>query len=190
MSERYLVDPRRVYITGVSGGGQISTHLWLCFLDVFTGAIPIVALGSYENIPAGEGKIWPATFSKPVAKLFKLAEGHRCAAMTGGKDMNEKPVNGAAESLKRDGLKVKVYDYPDMGHTVPTAERFTEAVKWVDEPYMAAAAGGGEGGGGGVGEGVDASLTGTAREAALVEVTRVGPWTAAAWKAVEMMEKK
>jgi predicted esterase len=188
VSERYLVDPRRVYPTGISGGGQISTHLWLCMPDLFTGAVPIVALASYENIPADFGKYWMATVAKPTAKLLKMAQAHRCGAMTGGKDFNEKIIQDAAKLLVRDGFKVQVYDYPDMGHTAPKAERFAEALKWVDEPYrtirdreIKAAE--------------DAlakvtsntALTGEARRAALVEVTKVGPWTTAAWKAAEML---
>jgi predicted esterase len=191
VAERYLIDPRRVYAMGISGGGQISTHLWLGFPDIFTGAIPIVALASYEDIPAGPGKRWAATLKKPVPKLLKMAIPHRCAAMTGGQDFNETIIGDAAKLLVRDGFNVHVYDYPDMGHQAPKADRFTDALKWVDEPYQTlrekevkAAA--------------DAlakiesedSLVGDARKKALIEVTRIGPWSPAAWRAAELLDVK
>jgi hypothetical protein len=186
--ERYLVDPRRVYASGVSGGGQITTHLWLCFPEIFTGAIPIVALASYENIPADLGQMWAATISKPIPKLLQLAKAHRCAAMTGGKDFNEKIVQDAVRILARDGFTMKVFDYPDMGHEVPKAERFAEALKWVDEPYRTVRERETKAADEALAKiTANPSLTGEARKAALVEVTRVGPWTPAAWKAAEML---
>jgi hypothetical protein len=188
ISERYLVDPRRVYAAGISGGGQISTHLWLCMPDIFMGAVPMVALASYENIPADFGKYWMATVAKPTAKLLNMAKAHRCAAMTGAKDFNEKIIQDAAKLLVRDGFKVQVYDYPDMGHTAPRAERFTEALKWVDEPYRAVRDRETKAAEDALARVVaNTSWTGEARKAALVEVTKVGPWTPAAWKAAEML---
>jgi poly(3-hydroxybutyrate) depolymerase len=188
VSERYLVDPRRVYAVGISGGGQISTHLWLCMPDLFTGAVPIVALASYENIPADMGKVWEATIAKPTPKQFNMAKAHRCAVMTGGKDFNEKIVHDAAKLLVRDGFKVQVYDYPDMGHEAPRAERFTEALKWVDEPYRALREKETKAAEDALARvAANTSWTGEARKAALVEVMKLGPWTPAAWKAAEML---
>jgi hypothetical protein len=189
VSERYLVDPRRVYICGISGGGQITTHMWLCFPDVFSGAVPMVALGAYQNIPIGNGTMWAATFGKPKAEYFRVARGQKCAAITGAQDFNQRPVNAAAEVMKRDGLNVRVDDYEDMGHTAPTAERFGDALKWVDEAYRTRREM----------EKAEAelrlktvlentSLKEEERRAALVEVTRVGAWTAAAWRAVAELE--
>ena len=189
VSSRVLVDPRRVYITGISGGGQISTHMSLCFPEVFAGAVPIVALGSYENIPIGNGTMWQGTFGKPQRDIFTLAKRRRLCAITGGKDFNQRVVHEGARILTRDGINVRVNDFADMGHEAPTPARFAEALKWVDEPYrtrhatdLAA------------GELLlqttveNTALEKGARRAALVQVTRVAPWSPAAWKAVELLE--
>ena len=189
VSSRVLVDPRRVYITGISGGGQISTHMCLCFPELFAGAVPIVALGSYENIPIGNGTMWQGTFGKPQRDIFTLAKQRRLCAITGGKDFNQRVVHEGARILTRDGINVRVNDFADMGHDAPTPARFAEALRWVDEPYrtrqttdLAAA---------------DlllqttvenTALDGTARRAALTQVTRVAPWSPAAWKAVELLD--
>lgn len=185
VQERYLVDPRRVYITGISGGGQISTHMVICFPDLFAGAVPIVALGSYENIPTGTGKMWQGTFGKPKPAVLKVAQTRRIAAITGDQDFNQKIIHLAADVLTKDGFNVRVDDYKDMGHGAPTAPRFTEALKWVDEPYRKVREA----------EEKDAqeavkkalALKDDARKQALVEVTRQAPWSEAAWQAADAL---
>jgi predicted esterase len=188
--ERYHIDPRRVYITGVSGGGKIASVLWACFPEIFSGSVPIVGLACYENIPIGNGQVWPGLFNKPENRLFDILKPHRAAAMTGQKDFNYEPILAAAKILTRDGLDVKVFEYADMAHTLPKAERFTEAMRWVDEPYRqkreaeiakAQAL---------YDKAIEARASTTdpaKRRAALIEVTTAGPWTPAAWKAIELL---
>lgn len=188
VSARLRVDPRRVYITGISGGGQISTHMCLCFPEVFAGAVPIVALGSYENIPIGNGTMWQGTFGKPRREVLAIAKQRRLCAITGGKDFNQRVVHEGARILTRDGINIRVNDFADMGHEAPTAARFAEALRWVDEPFRTRQA-------------TDlaaaelllqstlenAALKEEARRASLVQVTRVAPWSPPAWRAAELL---
>ncbi len=191
VAERHLIDSRRVYITGISGGGQISTHIVVCFPDIFSGAVPIVALGSYENIPTGTGKMWQGTFGKPRAPTLRIAQTHRIAAITGAKDFNQRIIHLAADLLKRDGFTIRVDDYDDMGHTAPTAPRFRDALRWIDEPYRKTR---------------EAELSAAseamkrftaqppadpaARQAALVDITRAAPWSPEAWSAIDILNGK
>ncbi|HYE60509.1 MAG TPA: PHB depolymerase family esterase [Phycisphaerales bacterium] len=178
--ERHLVDPRRVYVTGFSGGGQVATHLWLCFPDVFSGAVATGGMATYEAIPIGNGTAWAASFGRPKAEYLKLAKQQRCVAITGKHDFNQRPVRMIAEFYEREGLNVRVDEYADMGHTEPLPERFADALRWVDGPYRTKREA----------EVVEAQLRldqtrgmvdEAARRAALVEVTRVGAWSPAAW---------
>jgi hypothetical protein len=186
-SARWLVDPGRIYITGISGGGQISTHLWLCFPDIISGAVPIVALGSYENIPIGNGKMWMHTFGKPKAEFLKLAKTQRGSAITGKLDFNERPIQLAAAILQKAGLNVRVESYADMGHTAPTSGRFGDALKWVDAPQKLKRDGAQT-------EAqlrlatVSAEPDPAKRRETLVEVTRILPWSDAAWEAVKELD--
>jgi hypothetical protein len=186
-STRWLVDPARVYITGISGGGQISTHLWMCFPEVFSGAVPIVALGSYETVLLGNGKGWMRTFGKPKSDTFKRARQQRCSVLTGDRDINQRPITLTAELLQKHGLNVRVESFADMGHTAPTSDRFAAALRWVDDPQRLKQAG------------LDSqarTLLETARaepdpakrRQLLVEVTRVNPWSSEAWQAAEELE--
>src|SRR6185295_14001030 len=48
---RWNIDPTRIYIPGISGGGKMSSESLICFPDIFTGAVSIVGLSWWENIP-------------------------------------------------------------------------------------------------------------------------------------------
>jgi hypothetical protein len=188
-SERYLVDPRRVYVTGVSGGAHITCQTCICFPDVFAGGVPIVAMSAYEHVPTGTGQYYQGNFGRPKRELLELAKKRRLAAITGKGDGNHNSVITLTKFFEKEGLDVRVSDYADMGHEAPTAERFAESLKWVDGPYRTMRET----------EVVqaelqlrrameDTTLKPEAKVAALVEVTKVGPWTPAAWKAVGEIE--
>jgi hypothetical protein len=192
-SERVHVDPRRVYLSGISGGGRCSTRLQCCFADYFTGAAPIVGMSAYFDVPLGNGKHSPAAFDRPNSARFTLLRTRRIGVLTGPADFNYTEIVGMAKRMNEDRMQVRVFEH-QMGHQLPTAEWFSEAIKWVDGPYQEAVAK----------ESADAQtlLDGyvkkwgdnpppakdvKAREE-LVKVTRVGPWSAAAWRAVELLK--
>jgi dienelactone hydrolase len=193
---RFHIDPRRVYITGMSGGGRVSSMMAACFPDVYTGAVPIVGLSCYERVPTGTGAYWPAGYRQPRAKWFGLFREHRMGAITGDEDFNAPEMRTAAEIMRKDGVAVRLFEYEGMGHVMPTPERFAEVLEWVDEPYQRRAkedeeaaaralevyrARTGEKAAGG-----DALSEGDRR--LLLRVLEAGPWTDAAWEAVGVLE--
>lgn len=178
---RFLVDDARIYVTGMSGGGRCSTILQCCLPEVFTGAVPIVGIDSYHNAPTGSGNLrWPARFAKPDAASFALLKTRRIRGITGDQDFNEPEMTVRTEMMERDGLEILLDVYPGMGHTMPTAEQFAIALRWVDEPSRAAR---------------DEGLAEARRllasvdpadpdaRATLIEVTRLAPWSELAWEA-------
>lgn len=194
IAQRCMIDPTRLYVSGESGGGKISTHLWACFPEIFTGAVPIVGLATYTSVPAGPGKVWPQDFVKPNAATLKLVLPHRCAAVTGDQDFNHTPILETAKVLARDKLNVRVFDYPGLAHTIPNAEQFAEATRWIDEMARDAA-------GVRVKKGSELLAAYRARFAdqpistdeqrdALIAITREAPWTPEAWQAVDLLKKK
>ncbi len=190
--KRYHVDPRRVYITGVSGGGRVSSMLCACFPDVLTGAVPIVGLSCYDRVPLGNSRYARPGYEKPVGRFWTLLKTRRMAPMSGPPDANFPEIKGATDVMNKDGLHIRLFEYPDMGHQMPTAERFAEAIKWVDEPYREQTKKESD---------LATSLLSAyvsrygnvppaddKQRAALVKVTDTGPWTEAAWKAVELLK--
>lgn len=190
-SQRYHIDPRRVYIAGMSGGGRVASILQGSFPDVFAGCVPIVGLGCFQPVPTGTGRYWAASYNKPKGPIFELLRSRRIAPMTGQKDMNQIEIQHAAEILERDGLKVKLLDYPDMAHELPRPERFSEALGWVDAPYRTARQ-----------EDEEAAAKSLetyksrhgekpppdeAARRMLVKVAETAPWSEPAWRAAEVL---
>ena len=187
-SRRFHIDPRRVYLSGISGGGHVVSMLQACFPDVFTGAVPIIGLKAYFNVPVGNGRFVRAGYERPEAKLWALTRQRRLAPITGDTDPNGVTIRQAAPRMAADGIPIRVFDYKGLGHRMPSADQFAEALRWVDAPYRAerekeetAAR-----------DAMDAykKKFGAAtpendrQRAELIRITQLGPWTAAAWEAV------
>jgi len=114
------------------------------------------------------------------------------AAMTGPPDFNYKPMAATIKVMKNLRLDAKLFSYLDMGHELPTADHFAEALAWVDEPYQKArerdilyASN--------LLERVHQQLEGgdainAAQEKALRKVMDRAAWTDVGWEAFEMLD--
>jgi pimeloyl-ACP methyl ester carboxylesterase len=192
--ERYHIDRRRVYIAGMSGGGKVASILALCFPEVIAGTVTIVGVGTHSRLDESWGRYRPAYFVRPRENVLALARQRRLALMSGPADFNYKEMVERAALLEADGFNnVKFFDYPDMAHEMPTAARFAEALRWVDEPYrqmrdeqdakaaslLAAYLEGRD----------DAAPRTDDDRAALQAVVEAGPWSDAAWQALELSRR-
>ena len=132
---RFHIDPRRVYVTGFSGGGRMASMMHGAFADIVTGSVPIGGANSYKHVPIGDGTYWPAGYRKPPGQIFGLFRRQRMACITGDRDFNYENVLGVVRSLTADGVNAKVVDIEGLAHTLPDEDGFLEAMSWVDEPY-------------------------------------------------------
>jgi len=185
--ERYHIDPRRVYVSGFSGGGRTSSMLWACVPDVFAGAVPIGGVSCYEVVPNGLGQFWPAGYQKPAEKLWALSRAHRMAPITGSKDFNQREVQNAVAIFERSRLPVKLWDVKDLAHEIPSATVLREALGWIDEPYHATRAHEEEEAGKLVAQARKRASIDDQARVLLRKATEVGPWTPAAWEAIELL---
>lgn len=131
---RWSIDPDRIYVSGVSGGGKMASESINCFPDIYRGAICIVGINWYENLPSGQGnKVWPAEFSKPVGRRWTQLLQHRIAAVTGSNDFNRAPVTAGVLFYQREKLNARLFDIEGLGHDLPSPGAFTQQLSWVDE---------------------------------------------------------
>lgn len=187
----FRIDPERVHVAGMSGGGRISSMLWGAFPDVFRGAVPIVGLNCYAQVEAPDGKIWAAAFRKPKGELMKRLLGNRIAPISGANDFNYEQMRAYAAVYKRDDFQLRFFEQEGMGHEMPSREVLVEALRWVDEPYQADRAEATK-------RAQDLLDAYTAEfgertphnddeRSQLIDVTRVGPWTEPAWTAAALL---
>jgi hypothetical protein len=189
--ERWHVDGRRVYVAGMSGGGKVATMLLGCCPELFAGCVPIVGTGWWRAVPAGEGMVWPAVFGRPTKEARELVRSRRVAPVTGREDFNYDPVVKFSREMEADGVEVKVFDVPGLGHEMPGAEVLGEAVRWVDEPWRAVRAGEEARGRSLMAAHVEEFGEGPPRDeagrASLVRMTAEAAWTEEAWRALEWL---
>ncbi|MBA4040067.1 MAG: hypothetical protein C0468_07080 [Planctomyces sp.] len=178
---RWHIDPRRVYVTGISGGGKMTTLLWAGYPEVFAGALPIVGLSAFADTPTGEGgRFWPAEFERPSGRAWQLLKTRRLGPVTGPADFNYAPMKAMAPEMARLGLEVRLFDVPGMGHTMPPPATFVEQLMWADEPARSERQRGIDEARGALG-----ALGPSAGRDALLDIVRRWPWTPAAWEALE-----
>ncbi len=130
LRQRYDIDPDRIYITGTSGGGRLTSHAMLMHSDVFTGAIPLIGANNYRMF-----------WQRPdIKRLARARRDLRIALMTGEKDFNKPGTQEVYQSYKSDGFKHITYlEQPGLGHTTPSAEWFEKAIVFLDAPLIEAA---------------------------------------------------
>jgi len=133
MKKLYDIDPNRVYIAGVSGGGRISSMLGVCYPDVFKGGMYIVGCNYFREMEAPNtgGKVWHRGYAQPAADLFNQAKKNVShVLLTGETDGNREQTKEYYEKgFKKDGFQHVTYiEVPGMGHQPPNAEWFEKGL--------------------------------------------------------------
>ncbi|HNB58825.1 MAG TPA: hypothetical protein PK308_00830 [Phycisphaerales bacterium] len=190
-SARFHIDPARVYVGGVSGGGRIASMAVAGFPDVFTGALCIVGLNSYRNTPSPFGGQWTATYVKPQARLWDLYRTRPIGVMTGQRDFNYLEITTSVQLLSGDGLTIKLFDNATMGHQMPEPEWARDCLRWIDGAARTRSDENSRSAAEAIKRVTDRlrdrpGLTGTQRRD-LIDITSNWPWTPAAWDAAAIL---
>ena len=130
----WWIDPDRVYLTGLSGGGRITSMMWHCFPDVIKGGVAIVGLNSPHTVRIRDDFYSPPGYVRPAPNLRELTETQRLAAITGTEDFNGPETVVRVDHHLKDGKAIRLWNIPGMAHEFPTPETFLEAMTWVDDP--------------------------------------------------------
>jgi predicted esterase len=132
MATRHGVDASRVFISGISGGGRVSSMLAPAYPDLFRGAIYIVGCNYWKDldVPGDPESFWRKLFNEPPEDMLKLAkERSRFVFLAGETDMNREQTKATREAYKADGFKHTAYiEVPGMGHDLPNAEWLDKAL--------------------------------------------------------------
>jgi len=129
MLSRYNIDRDRIYISGRSGGGRVSSMQMLHQPDIYSGGFPIVGANPHRDLTMAKGFLPGFKFSPASFNLAKNKS--RFVFLTGEKDFNREQVQGVAKQYLQDGCRFVTYlEVPGMGHdAVP--------VEWVEKGFIA-----------------------------------------------------
>lgn len=139
IKRRYTIDPRRIYVSGVSGGGRMSSQVAMTFPDVFTGAMPIVGVDYFRKIPVPDTKFQYRTFKRPGPAMYRRAlQQSRWVLLTGETDYNKPQTQVVHRAMVADRFAhVSYIEVPKMAHTIPDAAWFAKGLALLDEPLAA-----------------------------------------------------
>ncbi len=183
------LDRERIYVGGMSGGGRLASMLWAGAPDVFTGAVCVVGINSQHRVPTGSGTVWPASHKVPAPPLGTTLRPHPIAAISGVRDFNFTESGARIDALIRDGFRARLFDVPDLGHTLPNAGHLADAFGWIDRVVLERRAEAAEAGQALLDQIEPTRLTLPPTELAprerrlLERVTLIAPWTEPAWEA-------
>jgi hypothetical protein len=129
----YELDPRRMYISGGSGGGRVSTHVIFHFPDVFTGAFPIVGANHFRS-PTRAGRPVPLLHWINHDRVRQAKQRSRFVYFTGEDDSNRDQVVAVGEDMIAEGFAAELIVAPDHGHSDPGPEDFARGLDFLDQP--------------------------------------------------------
>ncbi len=134
MRERFNVDPRRVYVSGFSGGGRVASMLGVAYADMFTGAAPFMGVNFYEDIRDGKNA-FGANFIPDPQVLAIARKSGRYALVTGEKDFNRANTKAVFEQgYRKEGFANVTYlEAPGVAHAPPPAPWLERALEFLDE---------------------------------------------------------
>ncbi|MEK7414993.1 MAG: hypothetical protein AAB263_16890 [Planctomycetota bacterium] len=127
MRKQYRIDPRRVYISGFSGGGRCASQVGPTWPELFSGGIYFCGCNA-PRLPSDKA-------------LSARALAGRYAFMTGSGDFNRPGTQATHAEYKSAGFKhTEYFEQPGLAHGTPSAEWFEKALVFVDRPLLEEAA--------------------------------------------------
>jgi predicted esterase len=116
---RFVVDPDRTYLGGFSGGARVACRIAFALPEYFGGVVPVCAA---ENL---REESWLRR---------RVTDRLSAALITGETDFNRGEIERLRGPLLAEvGMRTKVWIVPKLGHGIPTAAVFTEALRWMEE---------------------------------------------------------
>lgn len=127
MKKLYAIDPDRVYVMGISGGGRVTSFLAPAFPDVFRGAIYLIGCNSLA-----------AKLPPDLQDRMKTTTSY--VFLTGDADFNLPGTKRVFDEYQKAHFARTTYlQVPGMGHEVPPGEWVGKGLAFLDEPLIAAA---------------------------------------------------
>lgn len=134
LRQLYTVDPKRVYVSGHSGGSRVASMLAVAYADMFTGAACFMGVNFFMPTQGKDGTMYEARYI-PHPEIATLAQQEsRLALVTGEKDFNLDNTRAIYEQgFKANEFKgVKLFEIPGQAHGAPSREWLDKVLDFLD----------------------------------------------------------
>ncbi len=128
------IDPRRVYVSGHSGGGRVASMLGVTYADMFNGAACFMGVNFYQNTISDQKEVYALRYLPHPEILAEAKTNGHYALITGDKDMNLDNTRTIFEQgFKKEEFKhVELFTIPGQGHGAPEASWLKKVIQFLD----------------------------------------------------------
>lgn len=118
IGKKYNLDPNRMYVAGLSGGGRVASIVAPEYGIVFDGAIYICGVNKLPEL---------------TQQKMEFVQSGRYVFLTGSQDFNRRETKQIYNRYRRSGIENSLYlEIRNMGHENPDAEGFSQAIAYLD----------------------------------------------------------
>ncbi len=115
----YKINPDRIYVSGLSGGGRVASLAATYYPNIFKGALYNCGVNFWDGINETQ---------------IEQIKRNRFVFMTGTKDFNMNDTKNVYGKYKKAGVEnIKLMVVRRMGHENPNKNRFEQALKFLDQ---------------------------------------------------------
>jgi len=138
IQEMAAVDPKRIYVGGLSGGARIASYAAFVHPELFRGVIGVCGVnfpGRVERVKATEPDDY-GWFEIDEARKELVRRQTKFVIVTGSKDFRHGNLLDIFHGgYSKDGYAVKLIDVPGMEHAMCKDRQLTEALTFLDSPF-------------------------------------------------------
>ena len=143
LRKHYAIDPRRVFVSGMSGGGRMSTRLGLMAPQYFKGVLAFCGADYYKGYPVTQktalgkrewqGRNWTAIpdGQQPSAAAVVQSRIETRFVLLSGPEDTARNHEDWESAMKNDGFKTLLVMEPGLGHDFCSVESYRRGLEFV-----------------------------------------------------------
>lgn len=142
MKRDYNIDPKRIYVSGLSGGARVANATAYIHPELFTGAIMHCGACFIRQVPQKKekpqqgrqgGSDYTVIVEESTLDESVIKKNVRFALITGPKDFRYGNMLDIYEGgYQPAGYQARMFDIPDMGHKNSSGEVLGQAIDYLD----------------------------------------------------------
>lgn len=136
MLASYAIDPQRVVVGGLSGGGRLSTMVGRCAPGLFSGVLAICGCNYHRSVPVSNlgGTVYPVDMVLDARQEALVRDRVSWVLLSGPKDSNYRETLDIGAAYASAGFRTQVMDVPDLGHEIPAPDAIRQALRFLLTP--------------------------------------------------------